>query len=137
MKFHVKNLNGRNINVDLQHTEQIPSIHQNSYARIMPNDQIVQLRSKIKVAKSLVKVNKNMDHRFRLMPIDLEDMTNSRTLALDKWNNESPNKQYMMDLKKAQRRKEYWQSKVRADLLPKLNMSHDAVALKRRKRFKL
>lgn len=98
------------------------------------NTSMIKLKSKQDIVHKLRVTNDQLPKRFRLMPVDLENISNSKTLALEDWNNNSPSGKWLMDQKKVQRRQEYWDSKVKDDVLPKLNKSVDT--LKKRPRFK-
>ena len=110
-------------------------ISRNNPTHMTSNNSVIKLQSRREIAKQLQKQNKRLPKQFKLAPIDLEDMSNSKTLALEEWNHASPSPDFMIEKKKRQRRMEYWDSKIRDDCLPKLNVSHEYQ--KRRPRFKL
>ena len=87
------------------------------------NHSTVKLKSKEDIEKKLVENNLQLERKFKLHKVDIEDITESNNLHIEQWGHLSPSPDYMKEKKKAQRRKEYWDSKVRDDLLPNLNLS--------------
>lgn len=67
------------------------------------NQSHVKLKSKEEVVKKLQENNLALEERFRLHKVDMEDITNSKTLAVDEWGHLSPGPYFMMEKKKAQR----------------------------------
>ena len=69
-------------------------------------------RPKRDVTKGLKLINKNLDPRFKLAKVDIEEMQNSQTLQLNNWNRE-PSVNFVIGLMKQERRNEYWKRRVR------------------------
>lgn len=69
-------------------------------------------KPKVSVAKKLYNINKNLDPKFKLAKVDIEEIQSSQTLQLGKWNRE-PNENFVVDLMKQERRREYWKRRIR------------------------
>lgn len=65
------------------------------------------------VIRQLKKINENLDPKFKMAKIDLEELQSSQTLQLGEWNREiSP--ELITKLMKEERRREYWKRRIKA-----------------------
>ena len=67
---------------------------------------------KKKVFKDIIKINNKLDPQFKLAKIDIEELQASQALQLGEWNRE-PSPDMIMNMKKEERRKEYWKRRIK------------------------
>ena len=65
------------------------------------------------IRQKLHKINKNLDPRFKLAKVDIEELQSSHALQLGEWNR-SVSPELVMNLMKEERRKEYWKRRIKA-----------------------
>jgi hypothetical protein len=65
------------------------------------------------ILKQLKMINKELDPKFKLSRIDMEELQSSKTLQLGEWNRDV-DKSMVMNIMKEERRKEYWKRRIKA-----------------------
>ena len=64
------------------------------------------------LSQGLKKINKKVDPKFKLAKVDIEEIQSSQTLQLGKWNRE-PSVNFVVDMMKQERRREYWKRRIK------------------------
>jgi len=80
----------------------------------------LQTNIKQRISQRLKNLNNQLEPRFRLNKIDIEDIENSKSIQASNWHTKFDTKQLIVGKVKYMRRMEYWKRRVKLDMFEQL-----------------